>query len=498
MSKQVAIIGGGPSGITSAKHCSSFGLNPVVFEINALPGGLWIPGTKIWSSLHCNFTKYGMSFSDFPWPNDPSFLYAHRDQLKDYLLSYIRHFDLLKYFKLKCRVDSASQLDDLKWKVTWTDLVENVKHEQVFDYLIVACGFLSQPNIPNLRNKENFKGLVMHSNDYKNNDQRLKGKRVLVVGSSNSSVEIASDLVGHAKSVINLFRRPFWVTPKFVKRKSNQNKDIYVPRDFLFYTRKFTYSNESKYEKYSEILPEQVDKNICPPDLYIDANYNLPVNFGISEHYFRLVKEKKIETKRGEMKAFVSTGIQLEDDSLVEADVILYCTGYRLEIPFFSREILDKIEYDKDNYKNPIILYKHTFHPSLPNLAFVFLTRGLFFIGLELQSKWAALVFSGKKEHPKLEDMNKEIELNRLKRMNTHSSVQFPHGPYVELVDQLAKGIGVYPNYDDESEEVKSKFKNLLILPTDFTYNENKEYCLEKLENIKMLTYNGVNKDKFC
>jgi thioredoxin reductase len=38
MNKQVAIIGGGPSGITSAKYCSSYGLNPVVFEINSSPG----------------------------------------------------------------------------------------------------------------------------------------------------------------------------------------------------------------------------------------------------------------------------------------------------------------------------------------------------------------------------------------------------------------------------------------------------------------------------
>ncbi len=336
-----------------------------------------------------------MAFTDFPWPNDPSFYYPHRDQLKDYLLSYVQHFDLLKFFKLSCRVDSAIQLDDLKWKISWTDLVKNEKHEHVFDYLIVASGLLSKPNIPNVRNKEDFQGIVKHSNDYKKNDEIYKDKRVLVVGSSNSSVEIASDLVGHAKSVINLFRRPFWVIPKFVKRKSVNNEDFYVPRDFLFYTRKFAYSNEAKYEKYSEICPLQVDKNSCPPDLYIAPSYKLPVNFGISEHYLRLVTENKIETKRGEMQNFISNGIQLEDGSIVEADVILYCTGYRLEIPYFNQDLLDKLDYDKENFKNPTILYKHTFHPSLSNLAFIFMSRGLFFIGLELQSKWTASVFSG-------------------------------------------------------------------------------------------------------
>ena len=298
MSKQVAIIGGGPSGITSAKYCSSYGLNPVIFEMNSMPGGLWIPDSKIWSSLHCNFSKYSMEFTDFPWPNDSSFFYAHRNQFKDYLHNYVQHFDLLKYFKLNCRVDSASQLDDLKWKLTWTDLVKNETNEQVFDFLIIASGLLSKPNIPRVRNKNDFQGLVMHSNEYKSKDQRLKDKRVLVVGSSNSGVEIAADLVGHATSVISLFRRPFCVVPKFIKRKSDKNEDIFVPMDFLFYTRKFAYSNESKYEKYIELCPEQADKSSCPPDLYIDPNNEQPVNFGISEHYLRLVKENKIEIKR--------------------------------------------------------------------------------------------------------------------------------------------------------------------------------------------------------
>lgn len=495
MSKQVAIIGGGPSGITSAKYCSSYGLNPVVFEMNSSPGGLWVPDSMIWSSLYCNFTKYSMAFTDFPWPHDISFFYAHRDQLKDYLLSYVQNFDLLKYFKLNSRVDSADQLDDLKWKLTWTDLVTNTVHEQVFDFLIVASGVLSKPNIPNVKNPKDFKGLIMHSSEYKNNDIRLKDKRVLVVGCSNSGVEIAADLVGNAKSVVNLFRRPFWVLPKFIKTKSSKNEDVYVPRDFLFYTRKFTYSNESKYEKYSKICPEQVDKNTCPPDLYIDPSSNQPVNFGISEHYFRYVKESKIETKRGEMKQFVSNGIQLEDDSVVEADVVLFCTGYKLELPYFSKNIMDKLDYDNENFRYPIILYKHTFHPSLSNLAFIFLSKGLFFIGLELQSKWAASVFSGRLEHSKLEEMQKEIELNRLKRKNTGASVQFPHGLYVELVDQLAKELGIFPNYD---EDTKSKFMRCLVLPSNFIYNENKEDSLQCIEEVLNLTNSGVNKDVNC
>jgi len=94
--------------------------------------------------------------------------------------------------------------------------------------------------------------------------------------------------------------------------------------------------------------------------------------------------------------------------------------------------------------------------------------------------------------------MQKEIELNRIKKKNTHSSVQFPHGFYVELIDQLAKEIRVYPSYDHEDESIKSKFNNTLIIPAQFTFNEKRENSLLKIDEVQKLTNDGVNIDICC
>lgn len=498
--KTVAIIGGGPSGITSAKYSLSNGLEPTVFEINSSSGGLWAPNTKIWSTLKCNFTRYSMVFSDFPWPQDSAFTYAHRDQIYNYLQNYVEHFNLKNRFKLNSRVDLAEELEDKRWKLNWTNLLSNEKFEKVFDFLIVASGFNTLPNMAQLENQAAYKGLVMHSCDYKVNDENLKDKRVLVVGSSNSSVEIASDLVGYAMSVVNLFRRPFWVVDKFIKMPSyadDNAKEIFVPRDFLFYTRKFTYSKENKYKNYSTICPDQANKETCPADLYIDPLSKDPVNFGVSENYYRHVKAKQIETKRGQMKKFTQEGIELQDGSIIQADVVLFCTGYKLQLPFFNQKILNELKFDENNYKNPTVLYKLTFHPSFSNLAFIFLTRGLFFAGLELQSKWVSLVFSGKQSLPSVDEMQKEIELNETKRKSTHSSVQFPHGMYVEVIDQIGKQLGALPLPDFENNPLMhEKFWNYLVVPAHFIYNENKEFCLNVMEKIEHITKHGVSRDE--
>lgn len=496
--KTVAIIGAGPSGITSAKYCCQYGLNPVVFDINSTPGGLWIPNSQIWSTLYCNFTKYSMAFSDFPWPEDLSFTYAHRDQIYEYLLKYIDKFDLNKYFKLNSVVNSIKKTEAEKWKVNWTNLRTNEIFEKVFDYVIVASGFNSQPNQPNIKNQPSFNGYVMHSCDYKTNHPNLKNKRVLVVGGSNSSVEISSDLIGYSKSVINLFNRPFWVIPKFVPIKSKTTQDeIYIPRDFIFYTRNFTYSEEDKFKKYSLICPDQCNKESCPSDLFIDPSKNIHANFGISEHFYSNVKNKRIEIKQGYIKEFFENGVLLTDDSKIEVDVVLFCTGYKLSLPFFDEEMLNQLNFDKDNYKNPITLYKYTFHHAFPNLAFIFLTRGLFFAGLELQSKWAAMILSGNRTLPSVEEIRLQIEANKLKRKNTHSAVQFPHGMYVKVIDEVAREIDALPNYHIDPE-LFEMYWNYLALPSNFIFNENKEESLKQIEKIKELTKYGVPKDENC
>lgn len=502
-SKTVAIIGAGPSGILSAKYCVQSGLCPTVFDINDQPGGLWVPGSKIWSSLYCNFTKHCMVFSDFPWSNvdkqkNKSSQYAHRDDIFEYLSAYIKHFDLESYFQCKTRVDSVEQIEADRWRVTTTNLKSMEKSVGEFDFVVIASGFNSIPNDPKIENSSEFGGLIMHSDSYKTNDERLKGKRVLVIGSSNSSVEVCSDLIGYSESVSNLFSRPFWVIPKFVETTSSDGtpRKIVLPRDFLFYTREFTSASKQNRKKYALICPDQANKETCPPDLYIDPESNQPANFGISEHYYRHVKEGRITTYLSKAKRYVKDGLELEDGRIVQADVIIYCTGFKLTMPYFGEDILSKLKYDANNYKNPIVLYNHTFHPDLKNMAFIFLTRGGFFTGMELQSKWASLVFSGQRSLMSEDYMKDVLARNEIKRKETHPSVQFPHGLYVEVVDSLAKEIGCFPSFDDN--ELNEKFNKCLVQPTNYVFHENRGFFCAMLDRCIEITRNGVQRDCLC
>ena len=61
---------------------------------------------------------------------------------------------------------------------------------ETFDYVIVATGHFSTPNVPHFPGIESFPGRVMHSHDLREWSE-FKGKRILVIGASYSAEDIA-------------------------------------------------------------------------------------------------------------------------------------------------------------------------------------------------------------------------------------------------------------------------------------------------------------------
>ncbi|XP_039069148.1 flavin-containing monooxygenase FMO GS-OX5-like isoform X2 [Hibiscus syriacus] len=99
--------------------------------------------------------------------------------------------------------------------------------------------------------------------------------------------------------------------------------------------------------------------------------------------------------------------VVFEDGSIVDADVILHCTGYKYHFPFLKSNGIVTVE---DNRVGP--LFQHVFPPSLaPWLSFVGLPyQAATSLVTELQSKWVAKVLSSKLELPTQEAMICSVE----------------------------------------------------------------------------------------
>jgi len=92
------------------------------------------------------------------------------------------------------------------------------------------------------------------------------------------------------------------------------------------------------------------------------------------------------------------------DGGTVEADVVVYCTGYKITFPFFFEEFVAATE-------NRIELFRRVFHPEIPNLFFIGLLQPLGAIMplAEAQSAWVGDYLLGEYALPEQADMRADI-----------------------------------------------------------------------------------------
>lgn len=121
-----------------------------------------------------------------------------------------------------------------------------------------------------------------------------------------------------------------------------------------------------------------------------------------SQYYLAYVAEGKILPRRG-VAEVTEDGVIFEGGGREQVDAIVLATGYKMNPPFLSDEILRVINADDAH----IGLYHHTFHPDMPNLAFVglYVQIGTYFPVVELQARWIAMVWAGATVLPSREQM---------------------------------------------------------------------------------------------
>lgn len=367
--EEVCIIGGGPTGILSAKLSLSYGMKPFILEKSSTFGGLWKADENnvgVWNTLHTNINKYAMTFSDHLWPeNAPAFPPA--SQYFDYLSSYVDKHNLLQYFTFNATVMLVDKAGD-EYIVTYK-IGEEIQ-TKTFKYVLLATGLLSKPRDP-LKHKEKFQGKSLHSAYYRDNSI-FEGKNVVVIGKSYSAGDIAGDAVKTAKSVTQVYNHKTACVPKFING---------IPYDFYFFNFTPEPGNpplQCTIERNAEMIravnnlvgnPGELCEDWRLTDEEIDTEYvNCPVS---GPDYYEYVKLGKINMVKGKAVEYTEKGILLEDGREVQADLIITATGFYSNYEYLSDSIKEILKYDPEDIKLPVVLCKSVFHPSLPGFAIV-------------------------------------------------------------------------------------------------------------------------------
>ena len=394
---KVCIIGAGISGLSTAKALKDNNVPFDCFEMSDQVGGNWVFKNKnrrssAYRSLHIDTSKERLQLDDFPIVlSDPRLPdYPHHTHVAKYMSDYCDHFGLRPLITFETEVKKAERLPDGVWRVGLSN--GEIRH---YDVLFVCNGHHWNPRWPEPPFPGRFGGVEMHSHDYIDpfDPVDMRGKAVIVVGIGNSGVDISSDLGqrGIAERVYISTRRGAHVMPLYLfgvpadKGKTVGWLPLVVQRRILEF---LVWMNVGKMENYG--LPR-------PDHRLLETHPTCSGIFLTRVGHGDIVPKPNIAELRGKK-------VQFTDGSVVDADIIIYATGYKITFPFFDENFLSAPA-------NKLPLFRRAIKPGIDNLFFIGLAQPLpTLINFgELQAKWLAELMVGNYVPPPIEEMQASI-----------------------------------------------------------------------------------------
>ncbi|MBB1154668.1 flavin-containing monooxygenase [Amycolatopsis dendrobii] len=393
---RVCVVGAGSSGIAAVKVLAERGVDVDCYELSDRVGGNWVWGNRngvsaAYRSLHINTSRQRMEFSDFPMPRHlPDF--ARHDQIADYFAAYLEHFGFGDRIRFGTGVTHVEPKPDGSFAVTLS-----TGDTERYDAVLVANGHHWDPRMPEpmFPGAEGFRGEIMHSHSY-TEEAQLAGRRVVVVGMGNSAMDIAVDASYHAAETHLSARRGVHVIPKYVwGRPYDQiaGKE-WLPSALRWpVARRLMAAATGPMTRYG--LPE-------PDHKFAQAHPTMSSRILDRLAHGAITPAPNIERFDGDDVVFT-------DGRRVAADLIVFCTGYKISFPFFDPDFLDP------SGDNEIRLYRRVFHPRVPGLYFVGLVQPLGAI-MPIAERQALLIadhLQGRYHLPGAAEMEREIDTHR-------------------------------------------------------------------------------------
>lgn len=422
----VCVIGAGLSGLAAARALSVRGVDFVCLEKAPDVGGMWRgPGAgeegPAYLALHLNSAKQLTGYAEFPMPRELPLYPGHRD-VAAYLKSFAEWAGLLPRVELRTEVLSVREDGDGAWEVTSRDARGEVARRR-FERVIVASGHntVAAPPNPLPRGSGSFTGRILHSMDYRDGGD-FAGQRVVVVGMGASGVDIAADLSRHAAQTVLSVRRGLHVVPKQLFGMS-----VDLIADAPWWS-EMSFPEQRRFVEQALLVArgKMSDYGLPEPD---HAVFSSAVT--ISDEILSRIRHGAVIPKPA-IDSLAGSRVTFTDGTAVEADAIVYCTGFRMAFPFLPAGC------PTGGRKGAVELYKRVVAPDRPGLYFLGLIRPVGSITrlVEAQARWVARIVDDGVALPSADVMQKEIDtylsgIEERYGLSEGSSVQVDIGPYL-------------------------------------------------------------------
>ncbi|CAH0050578.1 unnamed protein product [Clonostachys solani] len=339
----VFIIGGGNSAVALAARLKALGVESVLAERNAHPGDNW--------ALRYDCMKFHIptSFCNLPYmPYGPELQSPHlltKAELAEHIRKYVASFNLnvINSAKIKLTVyDQAAK----QWTINFETPAG--PRTAISKHLVQATGIGSQKlYIPPIAGRNLYRGISVHSVDFKSGNKlkELGAKSVLVIGSANTAFDVMEDChLAELQTTLNV-RSPTYVIPlNYLCDKLSlgiyddgvEAADRFIltlpsPIESQLSQSVFRLLASREPERYKALATAgfPVINSANPKAVLMSHLLERAGGHYVDVGTTKLIEDGKVGVKANvEPVAYTETGLQFSDGSTLDADAIVWCTGF--------------------------------------------------------------------------------------------------------------------------------------------------------------------------
>ncbi len=376
------IVGAGFGGMGAAIQLRRMGHDDlVILEREDDLGGTWHVNRYPGLAVDIPSSTYSYSFEQNPYW---SRLFAPGAELKKYAEHVADKYDVRRHMRFGVVVESARWEEaSSSWVVTTAD-GGTVRGR----YLLTATGFLSQPRMPDIDGIDDFAGAVVHTTRW-DDDVELEGKRVGIIGTGATAVQLIPELAKVASHLTVYQRTPIYVSPKMDGPVPGVVQKAFATVPLAQRAARLVGASILEVLMVAGVLhfrdlpqANAIGKKVClghlqrqVKDPELRARLTPDYDFGckrptFSNTYFPTFTKPHVDLETTTIDHVDATGIVTADGNRADLDVLVLATGFNLwDVNFPAFEIVGREDRNLGRWwrDNRFCAYEGITVPKFPN-----------------------------------------------------------------------------------------------------------------------------------
>lgn len=415
---EVIVLGAGVSGIYQIKRLLDLGVHATVLDANSGVGGTWwnnrYPGARFDSESY----TYGYSFDkevlqEWHWSEH----FSPQSETLRYLEYVVDKLGLRKHMQFACKVEAMHFDESMDiWRLT-------LKGGRTLTARVVVTGIgpLCTPTLPKIPGMDDFKGLSFHTSEWPHEPLDLTGKRVGIIGTGATAIQIIPMVAAQAGHLTVFQRRANWAAPLNNRPITNEEMaairarydeifaacarspaafehepdsrsfyDVAPEERLAFWDRLYAqpgfgiwlanfpeiFTDENANAEFSAYIADKIRKRVRDPkvaELLIPQDHGFGVQrLPMETNYFEAYNRDNVELvnlKATPIERITPTGLRTADRDF-ELDIIVYATGFDAFTGSYDRMDIRGIGGEKlrDKWARGPITYLGMLVHGFPNM----------------------------------------------------------------------------------------------------------------------------------